>query len=273
MPSAKEEANKIAADVKEATNESASDLSNAMGGGCSPQLAEKVLSSLTSVQGAVSKIQSSIGGTVSGLFMDDNLRKIYENAKKTNNNALLNEYIAEQNAMFNENRGYTQYDELLKNRYRAQGEKDLDELNSKNIEVTNLLTDLIKVTQQQNIAVDNMKKVMENLEEKNKQLSSIIYGGKGDLYTYNRKSMYEGKLKQSVENWTIIPELAYWTLVVLWVCIVMLYLKNVTLLSVAILIALILYPYFSTPIYLWVLDKIQSIWNFIFIAVHNRITV
>ena len=84
MPSAKEEANKIAADVKEATNESASDLSNAMGGGCSPQLTEKVLSSLTSVQGAVSKIQSAIGGTVSGLFMDDNLRKIYENAKKTN---------------------------------------------------------------------------------------------------------------------------------------------------------------------------------------------
>ena len=115
MPSAKEEANKIAADVKEATNESASDLSNAMGGGCSPQLTEKVLSSLTSVQGAVSKIQSSIGGTVSGLFMDDNLRKIYENAKKTNDNALLNEYIAEQNAMFNENKGYTQYDELLKN--------------------------------------------------------------------------------------------------------------------------------------------------------------
>jgi hypothetical protein len=85
--------------------------------------------------------------------------------------------------------------------------------------------------------------------------------------------MYESKLKQGVENWTIIPEIAYWTLVVLWVCIVMLYLKNVTFVSVGILIGLILYPYFSTAIYLWVLDKIQSIWNFIFIAVHNRISV
>ena len=118
-----------------------------------------------------------------------------------------------------------------------------------------------------------MQKVMKDLEEKNKQLSSIIYGGKGDLYTYNRKSMYESKLKQVVENWTIIPETAYWTLVVLWVCIVMLYLKNVTFVSVGILIGLILYPYFSTAIYLWVLDKIQSIWNFIFMAVHNRISV
>ena len=263
---------RVTSSVNEAIRENAGDLSNAMGGGCvSTSQVQTAMSSLETVTSKIGDIQSMIAN--SGVFTDNSLQLIYENAKKTNDNALLNEYLAEQNAMFNKNQNFTEYDILLKNRYTAQGKKDLEELNSKNIEVINLLSDLIKVTQQQNIAVDNMQKVMKNLEEKNKQLSSIIYGGKGDLYTYNRKSMYESKLKQGVENWTIIPEIAYWTLVVLWVCIVMLYLKNVTFVSVGILIGLILYPYFSTAIYLWVLDKIQSIWNFIFIAVHNRISV
>lgn len=133
--------------------------------------------------------------------------------------------------------------------------------------------DLIKVTQQQNIAVENMKKVMEELDEDNKELLNIINGGKSDLYTYNRKSMYESKLKDSVENWTLIPVVMYWTLIILWVCIVMLYLKNITITSVITLVGLILYPYFSTPLFLWVLEMIQSIWNFIFMAVHNRISV
>jgi hypothetical protein len=114
---------------------------------------------------------------------------------------------------------------------------------------------------------------MEDLDENNKELLNIINGGKSDLYTYNRKSMYQSKLKDSVENWTLIPVVVYWTLVILWVCIVMLYLKNVTIISVVILIGLILYPYFSTPVFLWILEKIQSLWNFIFIAVHNRISV
>jgi hypothetical protein len=131
--------------------------------------------------------------------------------------------------------------------------------------------DLIKVTQQQNIAVENMRKVMEDLDEDNKELLSMINGGKSDLYTYNRKSMYENKLKERVENWTLIPVVVYWTLVILWICIVMIYLRNVTIMSVLILVGLILYPYFSTPVFLWILEKIQSVWNFIFAAVHNRI--
>lgn len=234
----------------------------------------KVMNTLNSVQETASTVRNTITGAITGAssFFDNGLRRIYDNAKDVNKNALLNEYIAEQNLIINE-QGSTKYDDLLINRYTAQGKKDLEELNNKNIELTNLLVDLINVTQQQSIGYENMKKVFENLEEKNKQLSLIIYGSKGDLYTYNRKSMYESKLKQNVENWTIIPELIYWTLVILWVCIVMLYLRNVTFVSVAILIGLILYPYFSTPIYLWVLDKIQYIWNFIFIAVHNRISV
>ena len=270
MPSSSQ-VKRVSGQVSEAIRENAGDLSAAAPNCVSTAQAERAMSSLETVTTAVSGIQEMLAN--SGVFTDNSLQLIYENAKQRNDTALLDQYVAEQNAMVNRDGNDGEYDKLLINRYTAQGRRDLEVLNGKNVEVINLLGDLIKVTQQQNIAVDNMQKVMKNLEEKNKQLSSIIYGGKGDLHTYNRKSMYESKLKQGVENWTIIPEIAYWTLVVLWVCIVMLYLKNVTFVSVGILIGLILYPYFSTAIYLWVLDKIQSIWNFIFMAVHNRILV
>ena len=251
------------------------------GSGCSPELTKQATGTMVAVMGVVDKVNRALTTTGSGIFSDDSLLKIHENAKKTNDAALLNEYIAEQNYIINKygtgadnlSKGTTEYNELLVNRYTAQGTKDLEELNNKYIEVNNLIMDLIKVIQQQKLAVENMQKVMENLEEKNEELLSMINGGKSDLYTYNRRSMYQNKLKESVENWTFIPVVVYWTLVILWVCIVMLYLKNVTTISVLILIGLILYPYFSTPIFLWILEKIQMVWNFIFAAVHNRVSV
>lgn len=274
-------AKEIARNVEESNNKNASQLKGGMGGsGCSPELTKQATGAMVAVMGVVDKVNRALTTTGSGLFSDDNLKKIYENAKNTNNNALLNEYIAEKNHMINRygtspdnlSKGTNEYDELLVNRFTAQGTKDLEELNKKYIEVNNLIMDLIKVIQQQKLAVENMQKVMENLDEKNEELLSIINGGKSDLHTYNRRSMYEGKLKERVDNWTLIPVVVYWTLVILWVCIVMLYLKNVTIVSVLILIGLILYPYFSTPIFLWILEKIQMVWNFIFAAVHNRIT-
>jgi len=278
----KAEAAKLDRDVTKVNNENAAELKGAMGGGgCSPELAKQATSTMASVVSVADKVNKALTSPgASGLFSDDSLKKIYESTKNSNDNALLNEYIAEKNYTINKygtgidsiSRGSNEYTELLYKRYDAQGKKDLEGLNSKYIEVNNLIMDLIKVTQQQNIAVENMKKVMEDLDEKNNELLSIINGGKSDLYTFNRKSMYESKLKDSVENWTLIPVVVYWTLVILWVGIVMLYLKNITLISVGILIVLILYPYFSTPLFLWILEKIQWIWNFIFMAVHNRIT-
>ncbi len=274
-------AKEIARNVEESNSKNASQLKGGMGGsGCSPELTKQATGAMVAVMGVVDKVNRALTTTGSGLFSDDNLKKIYENAKNTNNNALLNEYIAEKNHMINRygtspdnlSKGTNEYDELLVNRFTAQGTKDLEELNNKYVEVNNLIMDLIKVIQQQKLAVENMQKVMENLDEKNEELLSIINGGKSDLHTYNRRSMYEGKLKERVDNWTLIPVVVYWTLVILWVCIVMLYLKNVTIVSVLILIGLILYPYFSTPIFLWILEKIQMVWNFIFAAVHNRIT-
>jgi hypothetical protein len=278
----KAEAAELDRDVTKVNNENAAELKGAMGGGgCSPELAKQATSTMASVVSVADKVNKALTSPgASGLFSDDSLKKIYESTKNSNDNALLNEYIAEKNYTINKygtgidsiSRGSNEYTELLYKRYDAQGKKDLEGLNSKYIEVNNLIMDLIKVTQQQNIAVENMKKVMEDLDEKNNELLSIINGGKSDLYTFNRKSMYESKLKDSVENWTLIPVVVYWTLVILWVGIVMLYLKNITLISVGILIVLILYPYFSTPLFLWILEKIQWIWNFIFMAVHNRIT-
>jgi hypothetical protein len=287
----KEEAEQIKRDVSETNEEHADDLEGAMGGGCSPALATQATSALAAVTGVADKIKTALSGVGVGslLGMDDSLKKIYDNAKTTNQEALYNEYIAEKNYIMNKREGFQlfknsreglqgsqtneqEYQKLLVERFTAAATTELEELNSKNIEKINLITDLIKVTQQQNIAVTNMQKVMEDVIEDNKHLLNAINGGKSDLYTYNRKSMYESKLKDSVENWTVIPEIIYWTLVILWVCIVMFYLKNVTLVSVGILIGLILYPYFSTPVFLWILEIIQSIWNFIFMAVHNRIS-
>jgi hypothetical protein len=52
----------------------------------------------------------------------------------------------------------------------------------------------------------------------------------------------------------------------------MIYLKQITLVNFAILVALILYPYLSTNIIVWVLGLIQGVWNFIFSAVKNRVS-
>ena len=275
-----EAAKQIAREVEQTNNQNASQLKGAMGGGgCSPELSKQATGTMVAVMGVVDKVNRALTTTGSGIFSDDSLKKIFENAKRTNDNALLNEYLAEKNYTINKfgtgpdqlSKGTNEYNELLVNRYTAQGKKDLEELNNKYIEVNNLIMDLIKVIQQQKLAVENMQKVMENLDEKNEELLSMINGGKSDLHTYNRRSMYEGRLKERVDNWTLIPVVVYWTLVILWVCIVMIYLKNVTIVSVLILIGLILYPYFSTPIFLWILEKIQMVWNFIFAAVHNRI--
>jgi hypothetical protein len=157
-----EEAKKIEGDVNKATDENAADLKGAMGSGCSPELTKQATSTLSAVVSVADKVNRVLSTSGGGIFRDDSLKKIYENTKKTNDNALLNEYIAEKNYMINKygsgpdslSKGTTEYNDLLSKRYHAQGEKDLEELNSKYIEVNNLIMDLIKVTQQQNIAVE-----------------------------------------------------------------------------------------------------------------------
>lgn len=117
-----------------------------------------------------------------------------------------------------------------------------------------------------------MKILLKKLETENEKLTDIIGYGNTEAYTYNRKSVYEAKLNESVKNWTVFPSIIYWTLLILWVGIVLIYLRNISAKTIGLLIGFILYPYFSTDIVLWVLTKIQMVWSFIFTAVNNRIT-
>lgn len=97
----KEQAKEIDNDVNKANNEHAADLKGAMGGGCSPELSKQVTGTLTAVVSVVDKVNKVLSAPGGGMFRDDSLQKIYENTKKTNDNALLNEYIAEKNYMIN----------------------------------------------------------------------------------------------------------------------------------------------------------------------------
>ena len=148
----------------------------------------------------------------------------------------------------------------------------MNELNSKFTDTTNLINSIVVVVGEQDIAEKNMKILLKKLEDENEKLNNIISGENTQALTYNRKSVYESKLNEAVKNWTVFPSIIYWTLLILWVGIVLIYLKNISFKTIGLLIALILYPYFSTDIVLWVLSKIQMLWNFIFTAVNNRIT-
>ena len=143
---------------------------------------------------------------------------------------------------------------------------------NKFIEMNEVASILITTANVRDVAEENMNKVIDQLEKNNDQLQNVINHGNGDAITYQRRSSYESKMKEMVENWSVIPMVIYWTLLILWVGIVMLYLKQITIVNFAILGALILYPYVSTSIIVWVMGIIQSTWTFIFSAVKNRVS-
>ena len=131
---------------------------------------------------------------------------------------------------------------------------------------------LITTANVREVAEENMKRVVDELEKNNDRLHDIINSGKGDAITYQRKSSYNSKMKEMVQDWSVIPMIIYWTLIILWVGIVMFYLRQITLVNTAILVGLILYPFLSTNILVWFLGIIQSVWTFIFSAVKNRVS-
>ena len=249
----------LASKIKEKTSNSNPNMKAVMDGGTggcapSPDVTNKMLDTLSTVKNLASKVENSIISPLNGAATEMNLMFDYDRAKRLASNADLNMYVAEQNYIRNI-KGDGTYNDLLSNRYKKSGEDDL-----------------ILMLREQKIAKSNMKIVLDNLDDNNEKLIDIINGRTSDTYTFNRRSVYESKLKDSVKNWTVIPSIIYWTLLIMWVGIVIIYLRNVTYKNIILLVGLILYPYFSTSIILWVLDKIQAIWNFIFSAVHNRVT-
>jgi hypothetical protein len=143
MPSSSQ-VDRVSGQVSEAIRENAGDLSAAAPPCVSTAQAEKAMSSLKTVTDTVSGIQKMLTG--SGVFTDNSLQLIYDNTKKTNDNALLNQYLAEQNYIMNKREGFkmsemfkgiresfiqggeSEYDKLLKNRFTAEANKDLEEL-------------------------------------------------------------------------------------------------------------------------------------------------
>jgi hypothetical protein len=130
-----EAAKQIAREVEQTNNQNASQLKGAMGGGgCSPELSKQATGTMVAVMGVVDKVNRALTTTGSGIFSDDSLKKIFENAKRTNDNALLNEYLAEKNYTINKfgtgpdqlSKGTNEYNELLVNRYTAQWKKVAD---------------------------------------------------------------------------------------------------------------------------------------------------
>ena len=256
------------------TTESNSKMNNQMGGnGSCEKVLPQLLDTLTQVQSTADSINNTLfSPEMNNAATDLNKQIAFQSAKKAMSNAQLNYDIAQQDYITGKPNGSAEYQTLLNNRYQQTGINELNDLNGKFTDTTNLIYSLIVVVGQQDIAEKNMKILLKKLETENEKLTDIIGSGNTEAHIYNRKSVYESKLNESVKNWTVFPSIIYWTLLILWVGIVLIYLRNISAKTIGLLIGLILYPYFSTDIVLWVLTKIQMLWNFIFTAVNNRIT-
>ena len=271
-PSAK--LKEIQAKIEENTKSSNSKLYEDMNGNqCGGATRDDIMAALVKVDTVTNAISNTLfSPELNTAATDLNRQLAYQTAKKAVGNAQLNYDIAQQDYITGKPNGSAEYQTLLNNRYQQTGINELNDLNSKFTDTTNLIYSLIVVVGEQDIAEKNMKILLKKLETENEKLTDIIGSGNTEAHVYNRKSVYESKLNESVKNWTVFPSIIYWTLLILWVGIVLIYLRNISAKTIGLLIGLILYPYFSTDIVLWVLTKIQMIWNFIFTAVNNRIT-
>ena len=220
---------------------------------------------------ALASIQAAVDPNKAPPDSDLYLKMEYERAKRVRQNADLDFYVAEQNYFVNIE-GNDSYKSLITERIKNSGNKDYENILKDFMQMNEITSILISTANVREVAEENMNRVVDELEKNNDRLHDIINSGTGDTITYQRKSSYESKMKEKVQDWSVIPIIIYWTLLILWACIVILYLKQMTLVNSAILVGLILYPYISTSIVVWILEFIQGVWNFIFSAVKNRVT-
>jgi hypothetical protein len=269
-PSAK--LKEIQAKIEENSKSSNSKLNSDMGGGCDAARGD-IMAALSKVDSVTNAISNTLySPEMNSAATDLNKQLAYQTAKKAVGNAQLSYDIAEQDYITSKPNGSTAYQKLLNDRYEQTGINELSDLNSKFTDANNIINDTILMVGEQDIAEKNMKILLKKLEKENEKLNDIVNHSSTEAHTYNRKSVYESKLNESVKNLSVFPSIIYWTLLILWVGIVLIYLRNISFKTIGLLIGLILYPYFSTDIILWVLTKIQMIWTFIFTAVRNRTT-
>ena len=269
--------NELKAKIANATKQNAEagnkDVVGTLGGSTciNPELTNKFLDLAQKGGDALASIQAAVDPNKAAPDSDLYLRSEYERAKRTRQNADLDYYVAEQNYVVNI-KGGNEYQKLINDRISTMGNKEYNEMLKKFIEMNEIVNILITTAGVREIAEENMNKVLDELEKNNERLNNLINYGDSNAITYQRRSSYESKMKEIIQNWSIIPTIVYWTLLILWVGIIMLYLKQITLVNSAILVALILYPYVSTSIIVWVMGIIQSTWTFIFSAVKNRVS-
>jgi hypothetical protein len=265
--------NRISSAIKKNAEEGNKDVLQSMGGSScmNPELTNKFLDLAQKGGDALASIQAAVDPAKAPPDSELYLKNEYERAKRVRENADLDFYVAEQNYFVNI-KGSDSYKSLVTDRIKNSGNKEYEEILKKFIQMNEIASILITTADVREIAEENMKRVVEELEKNNDELHKIINSGTGDAITYQRKSSYDSKMREMVQNWSIIPMVIYWTLLILWVGIVMIYLQQITLVNAAILVGLILYPYVSTNIVVWILGFIQGAWNFIFSAVKNRVS-
>ena len=264
---------KIAAGMKQTSEAGNQDAIQSMGGSdcMNPELTNKFLNLAQKGGDALASIQSAIDPNKAPPDSDLYLETEYQRAKRVRENADLDFYVAEQNYFVNV-KGSDSYKSLVSERIKNSGDKEYETILKDFIQMNEIASILITTANVREVAEENMKRVVDELEKNNDRLHDIINSGKGDAITYQRKSSYNSKMKEMVQDWSVIPMIIYWTLIILWVGIVMFYLRQITLVNTAILVGLILYPFLSTNILVWFLGIIQSVWTFIFSAVKNRVS-
>ena len=266
---------KIADATKKNAEAGNKDVLATMGGSSSPCMSQDLTTQFLGLAqkggDALASIQAAVDPNKAASDSELYLKSEYERAKRNRQDADLDYYVAEENYYINI-KVSDAYKQLITDRISTMGNKEYEKMINKFIEMNEIASILITTTDVREVAEENMNKVVDELEKNNDQLQNIIKNGSGDAVTYQRRSSYESKMKEMVENWSVIPMVIYWTLLILWAVIVMLYLKRITLVNFAILGALILYPYLSTSIIVWVMGLIQSVWTFMFSAVKNRVS-
>jgi len=264
---------KISAAMQKTSELGGDDTLQTIGGSpcINPELTNKFLDLAQKGGDALASIQSAIDPSKAPPDSDLYLQMEYERAKRVRQNADLDFYVAEQNYFVNV-KGNDSYKSLVAERIQNSGNKDYENISKDFIQMNEIISILISTAYVRQVAEENMNKVLDELEKNNDRLRDMINSGNGDAITFQRRSSYESKMREKVQDWSVIPMIIYWTLLILWAGIVILYLKQITLVNFAILGGLILYPYISTNIVVWVLGIIQSVWGFIFSAVKNRVS-
>ena len=114
-------------------------------GGCE-KILPQLVDTLTKVQSTADSINNTLfSPEMNNAATDLNKQLAFQSAKKAMSNAQLNYDIAQQDYITGKPNGSAEYQTLLNNRYQQTGINELNDLNSKFTDTTNLIYSLIVV--------------------------------------------------------------------------------------------------------------------------------